>query len=97
MVFVALSVEVLATGVTVASEVVIETSVVAVEASTVVVDAGGSEMIVPPPETGGSVTVMVWEVATIFPLRISLTVNTSEWSPWLVNVSPLLTSAALNV
>jgi len=60
-------------------------------------DTGGSDTIVPPPKTGGSVTVMVWEVATIFPLRISLTANTSDWSPWLVNVIPLLTSAVLNV
>ena len=55
----------------------------------VVVDVGG--------ETGGSVTVMVWEVATVFPFRVSLTVNVSTGSPWLVNVSPLLTSATLNV
>jgi hypothetical protein len=45
----------------------------------------------------GSVTIMVWEVAMISPLRISLTVSLSTGSPWLVNVSPLLTSATLNV
>jgi len=33
----------------------------------------------------------------IFPLRISSTVNVSTGSPWWVNVSPLLTSATLNV
>src|SRR5262249_24001480 len=37
------------------------------------------------------------EVATISPFRISLTVNVSTGSPWLVIVSPLLTSATLNV
>src|SRR5262249_60496107 len=64
--------------------------------SSPVADAGWSETIAPPPETGGSVTIMAWEVAMISPLRISWRVNVYTGSQRLVNVSPQITSDTLN-